>query len=302
MNKLLTLLTVALSVIFLPSCKHQTERKVDKTPKVQVRITSITHGYLPDYIEFTGKTIYLNKSSLVAPISGYVTKIAVEQGDMVSKGEVLFKIQAPEAYVMRHKANQKSNYGIINITAPATGQLVTLNIINKGVYANKGTTMCTILSSNDLKLQVEVPYEYNKYAKIGSACKIVLPDSSIINGSFVKMLPQINQNSQTIKVLAHIKDNKFIPENLIVKVLVDKTKEHKVQILNKQCLQTNALMTNFWVMKLINDSTAVSVPVQKGNQTHTQVEIIQPIFNTNDRIIYEGAYGLGDTVLVQVIK
>ena len=61
-------------------------------------------------------------------------------------------------------------------------------------------------------------------------------------------------------------------------------------------------MTEFWVMKLINDSTAVQVPVTVGNQTHDQVEIISPVFSNDVRLIDQGAYGLSDTVLVKVEK
>ena len=70
-----------------------------------------------------------------------------------------------------------------------------------------------------------------------------------------------------------------MPVHLIVQVLVDKGNKHKTQILPKNCLMTNPLMTRFWIMKLINDSVAVSIPVKVGNQTHNQVEILSPEFN-----------------------
>jgi stress-induced morphogen len=87
---------------------------------------------------------------------------------------------------------------------------------------------------------------------------------------------------------------------MIVKVLINKSNEHKTQILPKACLQTDALMRNFWVMKMINDSTAVQTNVKVGNQTHNKVEILSPQFNKNDLFISEGAYGLSDTVLVKI--
>ena len=83
---------------------------------------------------------------------------------------------------------------------------------------------------------------------------------------------------------------------------MDRSKKHNAQIIPKSCLQTDALMTKFWVMKLINDSTAVQVPVTVGNQTHSQAEILSPAFDSTDLIVNQGAYGLSDTVLVRVVK
>ena len=286
-------------VLLMLSCQQQEEQQTKETAKAQVKITKITQGFLPNYIELTGKTTYLNKSNLTAPISGYVTKVNVRQGDRVKKGQVLFEMQSPEAYVMKQKDTSKTKYGTIKLYAPTSGQLVSLNVISDNVFIDKAAVMCNILASNDLKLQVNVPFEFNKFAKIGNNCKVILPDNTEIKGTFSKVLPQIDEQSQTVKVLANLQTNTFIPENMIVKVLINKSAEHQTQILPKACLQTDALMSKFWVMKLINDSTAVQTEVQVGNQTHDKFEILSPEFKPTARFISEGAYGLSDTVLVE---
>ena len=61
-------------------------------------------------------------------------------------------------------------------------------------------------------------------------------------------------------------------------------------------------MTKYWVMKLINDTTAVSVSVKIGTQTYKNVEILEPQFLLSDKIVSQGAYGLEDTTCVNVIK
>ncbi len=290
------LFLLALALLF--SCKPQTKERAGSISKAQVRLTGITKGNIPDYIELSGKTIYLNKSNLVAPISGYITKVNVQQGDKVKKGDLLFEMQSPEAYVM----NDDNKFGSVRIKATTTGQLVSLSIVNTGVFADKGSAMCTILSSNDLKLQVNFPFEFDKYAKIGNKCKVILPDSSVITGTFTNILPQIDEVSQTEKVLADLNNKSFIPENIIVKVLFDKSTKHEVQVLAKECIQTNALMSEFWVMKLINDSTVVKIPVQTGNQSHDKIEILLPLFEEGAKFVSEGGYGLGDTTIVGIIK
>ncbi len=293
-----------LSIVLLQlvSCTEPRVRQANPAPKAQVTVTKITHGYLPDYIEMTGKTIYLNKTTITAPINGYVTQVNIKQGDKVNKNSLLFEMQTPEAYVMGNKAGAIENYGIIKIAAPVNGRVVNLNIVSSGVFSNKGNALCTLLASNDLMLQVNVPFEYSKFTGSGNRCMVVLPDGKQVEGVFTKILPQVDEKSQTVKVLAKLNAGIFFPENIITKVLVDRSKKHNAQIIPKSCLQTDALMTKFWVMKLINDSTAVQVPVTVGNQTHSQAEILSPAFDSTDLIVNQGAYGLSDTVLVRVVK
>ena len=300
MKKLTTIFFILFAILSLNSCKEQTTEQKDATLKIKVKIVKITKGHLPDYIEFSGKTVYLNKSNLIAPISGYITSVNVKQGDVVTKGELLFEMQTSEAFVMQQKDSTLNNYGKIKVYAPVSGRIVNLNIVDKDVFSDKGAVMCNILASNDLKVQVDVPFEYREFSNMGDKCKIVLPDNAEITGYFSKSLPQVDEVSQTVKVLANISTQQFLPENMILKILVDKSSEQQAQLLPKSCLQTDALMTKYWVMKLINDSTAAQTFVNIGNQNHDKVEILSPIFKPDDLFVSEGAYGLSDTVLIEI--
>ena len=298
-NKLLLIVLI----FFLFSCKKENTETNIETQKVKVKVVGLDYGYIPDYIELTGKTVYLNKSNLVAPISGYVTKVNAQQGDIVRKGQILFEMKTSEAYFMQQNDSlPHTDYGTVKIYSPSTGRIMNINVVNNNVFVDKGSVLCILISSNDLKIQVNVPFEYSKWTKLGNKCKIILPDNTGIQGVFTKYLPQVNEISQTVKILANIKTKQFLPENMIVKVLVDKSKKHKMQILPQSCLQTDALMTKFWVMKLINDSTAVEIPIKVGNQNHEKFEILSPTFNSNDKFVSLGSYGLNDTVLVKIIN
>ncbi len=295
--------TLLIILLIFASCNTTEEvQETEQISKAQVSVTFIETGTLPNYLELTGKTIYLNKNTIVAPISGYITKVNIREGSRVAKGYVLFEIQSPEAYIMQQNDSLKKNYGVVKIYAPSSGIVSGLNIMQKGVFTDQGSELCLIIASGDLKVQTDVPFEYRKYAKIGNKCVIELPDSTVANATFSKILPQMNTQNQTMKVLANLNTNIFVPEDMLVKVKININKKDETQILDRKCLMTDALMTEFWVMKLINDSTAVKVPVQVGNQTHTQVEILSPIFNSSDKFINEGAYGLSDTAFIQIIK
>ena len=72
--------------------------------------------------------------------------------------------------------------------------------------------------------------------------------------------------------------------------------------LPKNSVLSNETQSEFWVMKMINDTTAVKVPVNKGIESGDRVEIISPQFSPTDKILLSGNYGLSDTALVIVNK
>jgi hypothetical protein len=72
--------------------------------------------------------------------------------------------------------------------------------------------------------------------------------------------------------------------------------------LAKSAIITNETESEFWVMKLLNDSTAVKLDIKKGIQTDSLVQVLDPVLSLNDRFITEGAYGLPDTVKIVIKK
>jgi uncharacterized NAD(P)/FAD-binding protein YdhS len=54
-------------------------------------------------------------------------------------------------------------------------------------------------------------------------------------------------------------------------------------------------------MKLMDDSTAVKVPVTKGLEISDKIEIISPKFLVSDKFLLTGNYGLADTARVKII-
>jgi multidrug efflux pump subunit AcrA (membrane-fusion protein) len=127
-----------------------------------------------------------------------------------------------------------------------------------------------------------------------------MPDGETISGSVKNMLAKTELNSQTeayiLKPSAGIK----LPEGVNVKSYIVKQKKYDSQVLPKSAVLSNETLTEYWVMKLINDSTTVKVPVKIGIANQNIVEIKEPLFSPEDRIIMTGNYGLPDTALVNI--
>ncbi|MDB5012916.1 MAG: HlyD family efflux transporter periplasmic adaptor subunit, partial [Daejeonella sp.] len=49
------------------------------------------------------------------------------------------------------------------------------------------------------------------------------------------------------------------------------------------------------------DTVAVRIPVKKGMETQDMIEITEPSFSANDRIVLTGNYGLADTAKIKIL-
>ena len=110
----------------------------------------------------------------------------------------------------------------------------------------------------------------------------------------------MNATAQTQTILAKSNQNLFLPENMLVKVNISKGGSSSKQVLPKACVLSDEMLKEFWVMKLINDSTAVKTVVKVGNRNADKIEIASPQFKKEDKIISVGNYGLSDTASVQI--
>jgi multidrug efflux pump subunit AcrA (membrane-fusion protein) len=93
-----------------------------------------------------------------------------------------------------------------------------------------------------------------------------------------------------------------IPENLLATVSIIKSRKENTIVLPKEAILSNETQTDYWIMKLINDTTAIKTPVQTGIQDKHKVEILSPDLTPTDKILITGNYGLPDTAIVQIIK
>lgn len=293
------------------SCSSKNETVADAVeivPKTPVEVVSVGNGSIDDEQFFFGTTIYLKRNVLTSPIPAFVTTVNIKLGDKVNKGDILYVLQSKENKALGNDVakidTSLTNFGVIKIKASASGIISTLDRQQVGEYVLEGTQLCTIAESNDLIFQVNVPYEFINLTKIGSSCIIILPDNSVHNATFVRALTTMNVSAQTQTILAKSNETLFLPENMIAKVGIRKNAHSNKQLLPKSAVLSDEMMKDFWVMKLINDSTAVKIPVVTGNKNAQKIEILTPQFTINDRIISVGNYGLSDTsqVKISIIK
>jgi len=149
---------------------------------------------------------------------------------------------------------------------------------------------------------MQMPFEMRANVKQGQTVTLTLPDNEKIKGTVASFMPAVDTASQTQGVVIKIDANKLIPENLVAKAQLVRTAKQNAASLPKSAVLSNETQTEFWVMKLINPTTAVKTPVTKGIEIGDRVEILSPKFSKDDKIVVSGNYGLDDTAKVKIVQ
>jgi multidrug efflux pump subunit AcrA (membrane-fusion protein) len=296
-----------LCMLFLGACSSSNNApQSTPKPKTQVQVTQIQDGTISNDLVLSATSIYLKRNSVTSSIAAFITKVYVKLGDHVKQGQVLYLLESKERKALGTDINKVdpslNSFGIITVKAPASGIVTTFDKQQTGEYILEGTQLCTIAASTDLAFQINVPYEYISLVKPGVKCSITLPDLSKYTATITTPLASMNVVEQTQTLLAKPNQSLSLPENLLAKVQVSRNNTGNQQVLPKNCILADEELKNFWVMKLINDSTAVKVPVKTGNKNNEAVEVLSPKFQPGDKILISGNYGLADTALVVVNK
>lgn len=303
---IMTGLIIILSVMLLAGCgKKEKETEAPPVPKANVEIASIEKGGISDTIFLNATTVYNKKTTIQSPISGYITKVNIVIGSMVGRGNEVFNMVTKEYKALNSSRERidSNSYryllGKVAVNAPVGGQITDLTV-QEGSYVQEGNPLCSIVNLADLNLNLFVPVEYTGYISRGQVCNIILPNGQRISGSITGLQSKAEPNTQTETYLLRPYTGLFIAEGVNVKVFIVLQKRENTQLLPKEAVLSNETLDKFWVMKLINDSTAVKVPVRVGLSSKDDVEVIDPVFSENDRVIIQGNYGLPDTALINI--
>jgi len=300
MRTILSLFSLFILSLFLHSCTKKEAKEVEQIPVVTVKVSPVTFGKIDNKLTFNGKTIYLKKNLVVSPLSGYIRKMYVKFGDTVKKGEILFEIQTKENKAL--ESSDTGNIGIIHVVSPSKGVISTLNLTASGAYILEGSSLCTVSESNEVMVQLNLPFEFNSLVKTGTVCTLVLGEDTKFEGTVYQILPTVDEANQTQQILIKPHTKKQLPENLNLAVEILKARHTNSCLIPRNAIMTNETQTEFWVMKVIGGKLAVKVPVSKGIENDNLVETLASGLKNTDLVITEGAYGLNDSTVVKVIR
>lgn len=295
--------TIIVSFIGCHSRKNAADTDTASLAKTPVTVAhpsdSIT---ISDDISLNATATYLLKSDVKANTTGYITAVNIKLADWVKRGQALFTLQTKEAHALGNTINELDPSlkfsGNTTVISPATGYVQMLNH-QKGDFVMEGDALATISDKSSFGFLMDVPYEHNQYLINNKNLTVELPDGRKLSGYVSKVMPTVDPVAQTQEVLVQVTDGETIPENLIATVKFSKIKQTGLTV-PKETVLTDETQSNFWVMKLINDTMAVKTPITKGIEDDMRILITSGNITSSDRLIDSGSYGLSDTAYVRI--
>ena len=292
-------------IALMPSCK-QTSGSTEEAPEVvtPVTITPVMFKSVSATVDLPAVTTFLSKSIIRATTTGTIEKTSIVQGDYVSSNQLLFTIRTRESKALGNIMGNDSTLsfkGLINIISPKEGVISSVSYQN-GDFVQEGDELASVSEQNSLVFILDVPFELDRFVEKNRKCTIVLPDNQKIGGTITGKLSEMNMETQTIRYVLRTSGAGRLPANLIATVSLIRSVHEKATVLPKKAVLGDETQTEFWVMKLINDSVAIKVPVSKGFENNEEVEITDPVLLASDRIILSGNYGLPDTARISITK
>lgn len=296
--------------VCLWTCKGNTDAAAaDEGAAVEsqtpVTVTTIGDTTLANYIDLNATSTYLKKNYVKANINGYIEKSNVQPGEYVSSGQLLFTLKTKEAQSIGNRINVLDTTfkftGVNRIKASANGYITQLSH-QAGDYVQDGEALAVINEGSSFVFLLQLPYELRSTLQRNQSMQLTLPDGEKLNAQVSSIMPAVDSLSQTQSIVLRVNSSHPIPENLIAKARLIKAEKSNTVSLPKSAVLANETQTEFWVMKLINPTTAVKIPVTKGIETSDRIEILSPKFSTNDKIVVTGNYGLADTAKVKIVQ
>jgi len=272
--------------------------------KTPVTVIPVTFKPVTSTLDLPATSLFMNKNIARATTAGTIEEILIRQGDFIVSGQLLFTIRTRESLALGNIAGYDSSLsfkGLINITSHEAGVINSI-AYQKGDFVQEGDAIAVISEQKSLVFIMDVPFEYQSVADNNRECTIVLPDERTIKGTITGKLPEMEMQSQTVSYIIRPFTTNHLPSNLIARVSLVKSSNSNAIMLPKEAILGNETQTEFWVMKAINDSTAIKVKIMKGYENNNEIEIIEPRFNENDRIVLRGNYGLPDTSGISITR
>ncbi|MGK4567789.1 efflux RND transporter periplasmic adaptor subunit [Flavobacterium sp. 3HN19-14] len=278
-NKKLIAVIAGMNLLLLVSCHTKTEAEVVAEPVIPVTVTTIDTSAIASYIDLNATTSYIIKNTIKANTTGYIDRVNVASNDFVKRGRLLFSLKTREAKVLGNTVNKidpSLNFGkAISINATSDGFVSAVNV-QQNDYVQEGDALAVINDTKSFAIVLSLPYELKQFVKIGQELSAFLPDGTTIKTRVEQFLPTVDAVSQTQNVILKYSGNQMIPENLVVKVRINKASSPKTISLPKAAILSDETETDFWVMKMIDNNTAVKIPIKKGIETNDKVEILSP--------------------------
>ncbi|MWW26016.1 efflux RND transporter periplasmic adaptor subunit [Algibacter lectus] len=297
-------IAILLILINFSACKKKAETVSEKKAPINVSVVAVQQNDIKEYLTFNGVTQYQKKENIRSNVTGYISWMKYKIGDNIRNGQTFASVRTKEQDALKEAVKIDSTLLKFikpqSIQSNASGVLTVLNITQND-YVAEGDVLATLVQPKSLVVQVNVPYEYKDYVRIGTNCEILLQNEETITGKITSKLPTIDPLAQSQVFLIAL-PNANLPENLNVQVKTIYREDATAMTIPQTALQTNELLSEFWVLKIVNDSMALKQKVMPLLRNDSIVQVKSESLKVNDLVITEGGYQMQDSTIVSFKK
>ena len=299
--------TMVIILMAFSGCHQAAQEKEQPAPEsgTPVTVAPVELTNITDSLELNATSAFRLNNYVKAPSTGYIRAVYAIPGQFVENGKTLFIIETKESIVIgKTISSLDTNFKFNGTTKIAsTGQgYITQLLHQEGDYVQDGELLAVISNLNSFVFLMNLPFAWRAEVKVNEDANLYLPDGTLLNGKIANMLPSVDSVSQSQVVVIKVNITKPIPENLIARVKLAKMTKKGAQTIPKTAVLADEAQANFWVMKLIDSVTAVKVDIKKGVEWKDRVEVLEPKFDKDDKIVVTGNYGLPDTAHIILNK
>lgn len=295
---------ILLLVINISACKKKVDTVSEKKAPINVSVSTVQQNDIKEYLTFNGVTQYQKKENIRSNVTGYISWMKYKIGDNIRNGQTFASVRTKEQDALKEAVKIDSSLSKfvspITIRSNATGVFTVLNITAND-YVAEGDVLATVVQPKSLVIQVNVPYEYEDAIKIGSSCEIIMQNGEVLTAKVTGTLPTIDSVAQSQVFLIALPDAN-LPENLNVQIRTIYKEDTTAMTIPKTALQTNELLSDFWVLKIVNDSMALKQKVMPLLRNDSLVQVKSERLKVNDLVITEGGYQMQDSTIVSFKK
>ena len=330
MIKIPVIISIMILGLIFTSCSSNETRSEDaKKQSIQeVEIFVATPTSITNEIYTTGTILADEQVDIKAPISGRIMSINFKEGQSVSKGQLILKIddrdwkaqlaaldvkldkakkdlsRKQELYKINGASLQEVedlqstladlqsqidqlnvNIDYANITAPFSGKIGLRNI-STGAYVTTGQYITTLVKTNPIKIDFQVPAAYIGQIKEGQLIQSISKSTNdTIYAKVYAFDPGISTTSRNLNVraIADNANNKFRPGDFLeVRVILGK-------IDNAMMVPAASVVPDLdkQVVYLYKNGKVAPVTIETGTRTDSTIHIVKGI-KTGDTIITTG--------------
>ena len=300
------ILWIAMALLMMAGCKQKSEKNDTSTirlPLPEVRVTNPAKKNKTIYTTFQAVSHYMQSINFRARTAGVVTAVLIKPGDEINSHQPLFIVKPMEMSALEGSGNLSDNLINSSDTIFSNQPAFTNQVLmQEGDYVQPGNLLATALKENSLAAITYVPFSQVPLIKKNSLCTVEIPGKKDVSSHFQKQLFLADNVTQTQPYVVPLPAKLKLAGsmNLLVKFKIREI--NNGLFLPRTAVLTNERETSFWIMKMVNDTTAVKVSVTLGWQGKKQIQILSNQIGIADKIITEGAYGLPDTTYVKIEK